>query len=481
MIRKLFQTTRIGLFCALALVVGQATSSEFEYDLQWPAVDDARVVGYRVYYGVETGNYSETIDVGNQTSYQITGLDPDTVYYFTVTAYDQEGRESGYTPEVTSGAFRYLFGMGGPAPTDGGWIEVANATLLQEQRMKVSASEFGGSNGEVRIATGDIDGDKRDEVVLGFGPPKGSRSGGWFRVLDDDLSHLAWGRVGWKEYNTTNGETYPAIGDLNGDGQGEIVVGLGSGGGGMMQVFRYAEASLMPLGWTSVDWPEYNAASGETRPALGDIDGNGHAELIVGLGAVEPRARGTGESPATSNETTAMPGGVFFVKHGVDISGFEDPASRAALVDRLLLEDSESTGALSWSDYAQGVGATWPALGDVDGDGLAEIVLGLGSGGQGLFEVFRLQDSAVISLGTGSIDWPEYQSANGETRPTVHGAADNRPGQILVGLGTGGEGRVEVFEERFGQWENTDGFEIWPADYRSAQGATWPAVKHEAR
>lgn len=481
MIRTLFQITRIGLFCSLALVFGQASSDQFEYDLEWPAVDDARVVGYRIHYGLETGNYSEVIDVGNQTSYRIAGLEPDTVYYFSVTAYDQEGRESGYTPEVTSGAFRYLFGMGGASPTDGGWIEVANASLLQEQRMKVSASDYGGSNGEVRIATGDIDGDGRDEVVLGFGPTRGSRSGGWFRILDNDLSHLAWARVGWKEYNATNGETYPAIGDLNGDGQGEIVIGLGSGGNGMLQVFRYADAGLMPLGWTSVDWPEYNAASGETRPALGDIDGNGRAELIVGLGNVAPRARSTGESPATLTETTSIPGGVFFIKHGVDISGFEDPNSRAALVDRLLFEDNVSTGVLSWADYAHGSGATWPALGDLDGDGLAEIVLGLGSGGQGLFEVFNYQNSAVASLGTGTINWPEYQSANGETRPTVHGATDNRPGQILVGLGTGGEGRVEVFEGHFGQWENTDGFEIWPADYRSAQGATWPAVKRETR
>ncbi|MBK1643169.1 hypothetical protein CKO25_00560 [Thiocapsa imhoffii] len=479
-VRWLSVSLLFGWFLSVGLL--QAQTGDLGYTLRWAEVDDPRVAGYRVYYGVEPGHYLEMIDVGLETTHRVTGLEPDTVYYFTVSAYDAEGFESSYTPEVTSGAFRYLFGMGGPFPSDGGWVEVANASLLQEQRIKAAAPEYGGGSGEVRVATGDLNGNGRDEVVLGFGPAPFGQSGGWFRLLDSNLAHLAWGRVDWDDYNATNGETYPAVGDLDGDGKAEIVIGLGSGGGGMMQVFGYDAGGLVPLGWTALDWPEYNALSGATRPALGDVDGNGRADLLVGLAAVEDRARPAGGDPAAFSETgsTPIPGGFFFLKRGIDLAGSEDETMRDALANRLLLEREITTGSVSWGEYARQLGETWPALGDLSGDGRYEIVVGLGRGGEGLFEVFQYDAEAIVSLGLGALNWPEYLARNGEMRPTVH-SRRGAPGQILFGLGAGGEGRVEVFELRYGDWENVDSFELWPRQYRMAEGATWPAVKLESR
>ncbi|HTN42830.1 MAG TPA: fibronectin type III domain-containing protein, partial [Nitrospiria bacterium] len=56
------------------------------------------LAGFKVYYGTSSGIYSTTIDAGNQTTYTVTGLGTGT-FYFTVTAYDSSGNESGFSNE----------------------------------------------------------------------------------------------------------------------------------------------------------------------------------------------------------------------------------------------------------------------------------------------------------------------------------------------------------------------------------------------
>jgi len=57
------------------------------------------LAGYTVYYGIESANYTENIDVGNVLTYTVTNLS-DGTYYFAVTAYDTSGNESDYSNEV---------------------------------------------------------------------------------------------------------------------------------------------------------------------------------------------------------------------------------------------------------------------------------------------------------------------------------------------------------------------------------------------
>jgi hypothetical protein len=72
---------------------GQAT-------LSWDPNIDPEVAGYNVYWGIESGQYSESVDVGNQTNYTIYTLAEGQTYYFSVTAYDNIGFESDYANEV---------------------------------------------------------------------------------------------------------------------------------------------------------------------------------------------------------------------------------------------------------------------------------------------------------------------------------------------------------------------------------------------
>jgi hypothetical protein len=59
------------------------------------------LVGYRLYYGLSSGNYHVTLDVGNALSAALDGLEEGKTYYFAVTAYDLEGFESDFSNEVS--------------------------------------------------------------------------------------------------------------------------------------------------------------------------------------------------------------------------------------------------------------------------------------------------------------------------------------------------------------------------------------------
>ncbi len=56
--------------------------------------------GYKIYYGKVSHSYSHSVDVGTNTTYTIENLTAGT-YYFSVTAYDTSGNESGYSNEVS--------------------------------------------------------------------------------------------------------------------------------------------------------------------------------------------------------------------------------------------------------------------------------------------------------------------------------------------------------------------------------------------
>jgi PKD repeat protein len=69
--------------------------------LAWDANGEP-VGGYKLYVGPSSGNYTSSVDVGNNTTYTQTDLEAGETYYFVVTAYNTYG-ESGYSNEVNDG------------------------------------------------------------------------------------------------------------------------------------------------------------------------------------------------------------------------------------------------------------------------------------------------------------------------------------------------------------------------------------------
>jgi len=60
------------------------------------------LAGYQVYYGtIAGGPYGNSRDVGNVTTYHLTGLTKGTTYYIVATAYDDSGNGSIYSEEVS--------------------------------------------------------------------------------------------------------------------------------------------------------------------------------------------------------------------------------------------------------------------------------------------------------------------------------------------------------------------------------------------
>ena len=58
------------------------------------------LAGYRVYYGTESGNYSESIVVGNVVTYEVNNLSAGATYYFATSAYNTAGKESQSSDEI---------------------------------------------------------------------------------------------------------------------------------------------------------------------------------------------------------------------------------------------------------------------------------------------------------------------------------------------------------------------------------------------
>ena len=71
-------------------------------NLAWDASPDAGVVGYKVYYGGASGNYTNSALVGNVTNATFTGLVNGATYYFAASSIDGSGFEGDFSNETTT-------------------------------------------------------------------------------------------------------------------------------------------------------------------------------------------------------------------------------------------------------------------------------------------------------------------------------------------------------------------------------------------
>ena len=116
----------LSIFCFSSLApFSVAEGWAKDVTLEWDPNTEPDLGGYIVYYGTESGIYDYSLDVGNFTSAVISGLDEDTEYFFSISAYNQDGLSSALSNEVTtalapSPSYQATSGGGGGGGGGGG-------------------------------------------------------------------------------------------------------------------------------------------------------------------------------------------------------------------------------------------------------------------------------------------------------------------------------------------------------------------------
>ena len=113
-----------------------------DVSLAWDPSPDASVVGYKVYFGGGSGNYTNSALVGNVTNATLTGLASGATYYFAASALDTNGFESDFSNETSTNT-------ASPANQTPTLNSIANLTLNESaaaQTVTLSGISSGATN-----------------------------------------------------------------------------------------------------------------------------------------------------------------------------------------------------------------------------------------------------------------------------------------------------------------------------------------------
>ncbi len=236
-------------------------------------------------------------------------------------------------------------------------------------------------------ALGDVNGDGRPEIVFGSWDHQ-------IRVLNGSCQQMAIFD------NTDTVWSSPAVFDSNGDGRAEIFIGGDatsngtSHSGGFFRALRYTGAAQL-----SQLWVRLSSETFQSKPAIGDINGDGRMEVVTGSGRFYCLTQGR---CADANKVWA-----FDLATGGDVPGWP----RSARYDTFLSS---------------------PALGDVSGDGRSDVVIGSFRGARG---------SVLAVNGNGQPLWEVEPAADELLSSPIVADVWSTPGNEVI-VGTGGRMHV---------------------------------------
>ena len=265
---------------------------------------------------------------------------------------------------------------------------------------------FGSFDPGVNVARGNFDNDVEEEIVVGAG----AKGGPHVKIYNKDKTFTGKQFFAYNKGHQSG--TDVAAGDIDGDGIDEIITGAGPGGGPHVRVFKRNGSSLG-------GFFAYNAKfSGGVDVAAGDIDGDGIDEIITGAGP--------GGGPHVR----------VFKRNGSSLGGF-------------------------FAYNAKFSGGVDVAAGDIDGDGIDEIITGAGPGGGPHVRVFYFSKTKSRFVG-GSQFFAYASSATGGVRVSV-GNVDSQTAsdEIVTIPETNGGPNIKVFSGKGNILKSDMAYEEW--------------------
>lgn len=216
--------------------------------------------------------------------------------------------------------------------------------------LQLTITPFGSNyTGGARVARADVTGDGTPDVIVGSGGGMLGR----VRIWNGATNQLVFDVVPFENFT---GGIVLATGDLNGDGTADVIIGPDLGGGPRIQVWTGGALQQKLMNdFFGLPYPEFR---GGLRLASADVNKDGVSDLVV--------APGWGGGPRVT---------------------LYDGRTIANLRPTLLVNDFFAfDGSLRTGMYL--------AAGDVDGDGYADIVVGMGDGGPPRVRIFSGIDIA---------------------------------------------------------------------------------------
>lgn len=247
----------------------------------------------------------------------------------------------------------------------------------------------------ISVAAGDLGGDGHDEIITAPGPgsPPLVRV---FRRNGSLLNEFYAFDEGFR------GGVSLAVGDFDGNGEGEIVVSPMGGGGPQVRVFGYRDGAFVPL--VRSFWAYDERFRGGISLATCDIEGDGIDEVVTG----PARAGGPQLRIFGIRNREFMPVTLGLMAY--------DPAYRGGIT---------------------------VACGDVNGDGLDEIVTGTVAGGPHVRVFGRTQNGVIGVIHPGFIVFlPQFR---GGVSVATGNIDYDRADEILVGVRSQSSPLVRIY------------------------------------